>query len=220
MAPEPVYIFDAYGTLLDVSAAARAVLKDHPGDARLLAEIWRGRQLEYAWTDMALGHPTSFWDATGRALDTALALCGLDGDPSLRNALLAAYAELDAYPDALPALQRIAAQGGRSVIYSNANPAMLEKSVASAGLSGALEGIISVDGCGLYKPHRDAYAYIQAHQSVNPGTTYFVSSNPWDAAGSSNAGFLGLWINRLRHPYPFPKAPVYRELESLAELPL
>jgi 2-haloacid dehalogenase len=68
MADGSVYVFDAYGTLLDIAAAARRVLSGHPEQARLLAEVWRGRQLEYAWIDMALGQATDFWGATTRAL--------------------------------------------------------------------------------------------------------------------------------------------------------
>jgi 2-haloacid dehalogenase len=217
---QPVYVFDAYGTLFDVAAAARRVLAGHPGDARLLAEIWRGRQLEYAWTDTALGQPTNFWDATTRALNTALIVAGLDGDAGLRDALLAAYAELDAYEDALPAIRRIAAQGGRSVVYSNADGDMLRKSVAAAGLDEALDDAISVDGIGVYKPHPDAYAYMRALLGIDAPAAYFVSSNPWDAAGAAKAGFNGIWINRQRHPYPFPAVPVYREAASLTELPV
>lgn len=110
------FIFDAYGTLLDLSAAARQCLGGVDGaDPKLLAEIWRGRQLEYAWTETALGLPTRFWDVTTRALDVALHLTGLAGDAALRQGLLDAYAELDAYDDALPALEAIKAKGGTSV---------------------------------------------------------------------------------------------------------
>lgn len=219
MFEHPMYIFDAYGTLFDVAAAARRVLAAHPAEARLLAEVWRGRQLEYAWTDTALGQPTHFWDATSRALTTALALLGLDGDATLREALLAAYAELDAYPDAEPAIRRIRAGGGRAIVYSNADTAMLQASVAAAGLADVLDETISVDGAGVYKPHPAAYAYMRSRLDKG-ADAFFVSSNPWDAAGAQNAGFKGLWVNRLRHPYPFPEVPVYREVATLEDLPV
>jgi 2-haloacid dehalogenase len=218
MAQQSIYIFDAYGTLLDLSAAARQVLAAYPDQARLLAEIWRGRQLEYAWTDMALGHSTNFWDATTRALDTALTLVGLDNATALREALLAAYSELDAYADALPTLEHIVAKGGRTFVYSNANPEMLQKSITAAGLDKVLEEAVSVDGAGVYKPHPQSYAYIQAYLGVDPKAAYFVSSNPWDASGAANAGFQGIWVNRLQHPNPFPKITLHREVATLSEL--
>lgn len=218
MSGYPIYIFDAYGTLFDLSAATRKVLAEHPSTARLLSEIWRARQLEYAWTDMALGFPTNLWDATTRALDTALQMVGFDGDVPLRDDLLAAYAELDAYDDALPTLERISTKGGRSLIFSNANPEMLRKCVAAAKLDKALDEAVSVDNVGFYKPNPKAYAYIQAHLGIDLADAYFVSSNPWDAAGAANARFKSIWVNRLQQPYSFPAMPPYREVGSLSEL--
>ena len=136
----------------------------------------------------------------------------------MRHSLLAAYAELEAYDDALPVLQRIAAKGGRSIIYSNANPDMLETSVTASGLGKALDGCISVDGVGVYKPHPKSYEHIQAQLGTRARDVHFVSSNPWDAAGAAKAGFAAIWVNRLRHPYPFDKEKLHREVKSLAEL--
>jgi 2-haloacid dehalogenase len=217
--PSTVYIFDAYGTLLDIAAAARRVLAGQSADARLLAEIWRARQLEYAWTDMALGHPSNFWNATTRALDTALALLGLADNANVRESLLAAYAELDAFDDAAPALARIAEHGGRCVTYSNANADMLRRSISAAGLDRWLSAAISVDGAGVYKPDQRAYRYMSQAFDIGDGDAIFVSCNPWDVAGASTAGFQAIWVNRQQIPYPFPAVPLHAEISSLSELP-
>jgi 2-haloacid dehalogenase len=214
----PTYIFDAYGTLLDLSAAARRVLADRPAEYRLLAEVWRGRQLEYAWTDMALGHSTDFWSATTRALDTALVIVGLSGDAALRDSLLAAYADLDAYDDAVPAIERIVKLGGRCVTYSNANDAMLRRSLSAAHLDRVLQDAVSVDGVGVYKPDQRAYAYIREVLGLGDDGAFFVSSNPWDAAGASRAGFRAIWVNRQEAPYPFPAARLHGEIADLNAL--
>ena len=48
-------VFDAYGTLFDVNAAA-AHLKDELGDKEAkLAEIWRLKQLQYSWLRTLMG---------------------------------------------------------------------------------------------------------------------------------------------------------------------
>ena len=53
-------VFDAYGTLFDVSAAARA-LADAPGRAAFaarwqqVADDWRAKQLEYSWLRAVTG---------------------------------------------------------------------------------------------------------------------------------------------------------------------
>jgi len=52
--PITTCVFDAYGTLFDVNAAARVVAAE-PGQEALaqvwpkLAQDWRAKQLEYTW---------------------------------------------------------------------------------------------------------------------------------------------------------------------------
>ena len=86
-------VFDAYGTLFDVSAAARALAAE-PGQEALaavwqsLAADWRMKQLSYSWLRAVSGDYTSFWQVTQDALDWALEAHGLT-DPALRERLLA-----------------------------------------------------------------------------------------------------------------------------------
>src|SRR5258708_36958740 len=102
--PTRAYVFDAYGTLFDVhSAVARH--RDAAGpEADRFSEIWRTKQLEYAWLLSAAGHYVDFWTPTERALDYAFARVP-SVDRALRAALLDAYFKLHAFPDSRPALQ-------------------------------------------------------------------------------------------------------------------
>ena len=71
--PIRAYVFDAYGTLFDVHAAI-ARHRDAAGpEADRFSEIWRTKQLEYAWMLSAAGHYVDFWTLTERALDHAFA---------------------------------------------------------------------------------------------------------------------------------------------------
>src|SRR6516225_4119194 len=105
MAP-PVFCFDAYGTLFDVHAAIGRHRAAAGADADRFSEIWRTKQLEYAWTLTLAGHFTDFWTLTERALDYAF-----DRVPSvsraLRPKLLDAYLALDAFADARSALTEL-----------------------------------------------------------------------------------------------------------------
>ena len=49
-------VFDAYGTLFDVAAPARAILCDR---ADALSQAWRRKQLEYSWLRSLVGRPTA-----------------------------------------------------------------------------------------------------------------------------------------------------------------
>src|SRR4030081_2859544 len=97
------FVFDAYGTLFDVHAAI-ARHRDAAGPvAGRFSEIWRTKQLEYAWLLSAAGHYVDLWTLTERALDYAFARVPVV-DRALRAALLEAYFKLDAFPDARAAL--------------------------------------------------------------------------------------------------------------------
>ena len=126
-------VFDAYGTLFDVhSAVARHAGALGPR-AESLSELWRTKQLEYSWVHGLMGRYVGFWDLTERALDFALAKHP-DIDRGLRETLLDAYRDLDAYGEVPEVLARLRARGVRTALFSNGNTAMLERAVTSAGL--------------------------------------------------------------------------------------
>ena len=58
--PIRVFVFDAYGTLFDVHAAVRRHGAATPGRRRGFSDLWRAKQLEYAWIRSDAGrHSTS-----------------------------------------------------------------------------------------------------------------------------------------------------------------
>src|SRR5215207_11251748 len=73
--PMPIraFVFDAYGTLFDVHAAIRRHRAAAGPDADRFSELWRLKQLEYAWMLSAAGRYVDFWILTERALDYAFA---------------------------------------------------------------------------------------------------------------------------------------------------
>ena len=99
--PITTCIFDAYGTLFDVSAAARECAAEPGREAfapiwQKLAADWRTKQIEYTWWRAVSEAHTDFWSVTQDGLDYALEQNKLDGDADLRERLLALYWELSA----------------------------------------------------------------------------------------------------------------------------
>src|SRR5262249_16991230 len=140
--PVRAFVFDAYGTLFDVhSAIARHRAAAGP-QADQFSEIWRAKQLEYAWMLSAAGHYVDFWALTERALDYAFARMPTV-DRALRTALLDCYFKLDAFPDARAALTALKAKGLRTAILSNGAPKMLEAAVTAAGIGNDLDAVLS-----------------------------------------------------------------------------
>jgi len=222
--PMPIraFVFDAYGTLFDVHSAV-ARYRDAAGpEADRFSELWRIKQLEYAWMLSAAGHYLDFWTLTERALDYAFARFPTV-DRALRGALLDCYFKLDAFPDARAALTALKARGLKTAILSNGSPKMLAAAVDNAGIGGDLDAVLSVETIRVYKPRRDVYALVTDAFALAPAEVAFVSSNRWDVMGATSFCFRCVWVNRANMPEEYPElAPVrvVRELGALADVTL
>lgn len=210
-------VFDAYGTLFDVTAAVRRHAEAIGPEADALSALWRVKQLEYSWVLGLIGRYESFWTLTEQALDYALARHPTI-DRSLRELLLDAYRDLDAFDDVPEALSRLRKAGLRTAIFSNGNQAMLDRAVASAKLGGHLDAVLSVDDARVFKTSPKAYRSVVDRLGVAPTEVVFCSSNRWDVAGAAAFGFTPVWVNRTGLPdeYPgLPPAAVVRDLDGL-----
>ncbi|MDF0598714.1 haloacid dehalogenase type II [Psychromarinibacter halotolerans] len=197
-------VFDAYGTLFDVAAAAREAAGKPENTAlapvwQALARDWRQKQLQYSWLRAVSGDHTDFWQVTGDALDWAMEASGLD-DPSLRDRLMDLYFHLSAYPEVPAILAQLKADGRTTAILSNGEPKMLAGAVDSAGIGAHLDAVLSVEDVGVYKPHRTVYDMVGARFGCAPSEVLFVSSNGWDAAHATGYGFVTAWVNRAGDP--------------------
>jgi 2-haloacid dehalogenase len=216
-------VFDAYGTLFDVTAAARRAAEE-PGRAGFaaaagqVARDWRLKQLQYTWIRAITGAHADFWSVTADALDWALEAAGV-AEPALRDRLLALYRELDAYPEVPDALARLRADGCGTAILSNGAPAMLDAAVESAGLRDLLDAVLSVEAAGVFKPAGAVYDLVGETFGTRPGQVLFVSANGWDAAAAAGYGFDTVWVNRAGEPPDrLPWRP-RRTLPDLAGIP-
>ncbi len=212
-----IFVFDAYGTLLDVHAALARYSDAAGPDAARMSELWRSKQLEYTWTLTLAGRYADFWTLTQRALDFALARFP-SVDKALKPKLLDAYFKLDAFPDAREALRTLKAAGHKTAILSNGSPAMLDAAVDAAALNKHLDAVISVDSLRIYKPRPEVYALVTNAFKVAPASVTFVSSNRWDVMGAATYGFQTLWINRARNPDEYTDAPPAQVIGDLAAL--
>jgi 2-haloacid dehalogenase len=194
-----VYVFDAYGTLLDVHAAVAKHATAIGGDAARFSEIWRGKQLEYTWTLSLMQRYEPFWQLTERALDYAFARFP-QIDRALRAPLLDAYRNLDAFAEAVDVLKALRAQGARIGVLSNGNRAMLDQAFHSARLHALIDRIVSVDESQVFKTHPHAYQLVLNAFACGRNDVRFVSSNRWDVAGATAFGFDCVWVNRLQQP--------------------
>jgi 2-haloacid dehalogenase len=211
-------VFDAYGTLFDVHSAV-GKHRHRLGDlADQVSMLWRTKQLEYTWLRSLMGHHADFWQVTRDALDFAFDMHGIN-DPELHKTLMAAYLELDCYPEVPETLSVLKSRGFRLAILSNGTPIMLEAAVKKSGIENLIEKNFSVEAVGIFKPDPRVYQIAVDGLSVNPEEIVFQSSNAWDASGASAFGFKVAWVNRFgQSEERLPGRPDI-EIQTLRELP-
>lgn len=218
--PITTCIFDAYGTLFDVAAAARNAAREPGREAfakhwPAIAEHWRLKQLQYTWLRAVMGRHTDFWAVTQDGLDWALEAEGLSDDAELRERLLQLYWELDAYPEVPEMLKALKTAGKETAILSNGSPEMLAGAVQSAGIGGLLDDVLSVESVGIFKPAEVVYDLVGQRFGRARDEVLFVSSNGWDAAAAAGYGFDTVWVNRAGSPVDRLPARPNRTLEDL-----
>ena len=224
--PITTCVFDAYGTLFDVAAAARECAAE-PGRAAFaavwpkVANDWRLKQLQYSWLRAIADAHTDFWEVTQNGLDFALEASNLHNDPELRERLLALYWELSAYPEVPAMLAALKAQGLNTAILSNGSPDMLNGAVKSAGLTDALDAVLSVQDVGVFKPHKLVYDLVMQKFGCEPSQVLFVSSNCWDACAAVKQGFFTTWVDRAGEPMdrlPWTPQVTLKDLTTIPDI--
>ncbi|HWG89337.1 MAG TPA: HAD family hydrolase [Candidatus Thermoplasmatota archaeon] len=223
--PVKAVTFDLFGTLLATRpweeevrlvqriARARGLAVDP--EAFLAATIQHvsartatmriSRHLLAAGTRHALeaqGHPTEHGDAFAEALH-------------------ALHAALPLFPDALPALDRVAPLP--VAIISNATEEELQQILAATGLKARVQVAVSAERAGAWKPARAPFQLALRELGVRPEEALHVGDSlSDDVGGAKAAGMRAAWVNRnekKREPgAPAPDGEGATLLEALAGL--
>ena len=212
--------FDIYGTLIDPHGVVER-LRDHLGErADGFSRVWREKQLEYTWRRGLMGRYADFGVCTAQALDYADTLLATGLDAGAKASLLGAYRVLPAFADVPGSLQALRATGHRLYPFSNGTAEMVDAVLASAGIDGYFEPVISVDVLQTFKPDPRVYRHVVEVSGVEPRDCWLVSSNPFDVIGAVAAGINAAWLQRAATAVfdPWEIEPT-RIIESLAELP-
>jgi 2-haloacid dehalogenase len=199
-----VFVFDAYGTLFDVHAAAERHRGAIGPKWQQLSQTWRTKHIEYTWVHSLSQRPATFWDLAQRSLDFAIASVGDAVPAEVRDRLLAAYRTMDAYPEVTEVLASLKGRGARLAILSNGDPDMLADAVRAAKLENLFDAVLSVTAAGIFKPAPAVYRLATERFGCAPGDISFQSSNRWDIAGAKAFGFHCVWINRTGAPDEYP----------------
>ena len=210
-------VFDAYGTLYDVTSVQAACEGHFPGQGKALTDVWRVKQLEYTWLRSLMRRYEDFQKVTEAGLRGACRALGLDLTEPARRELMECYFRLNAYPEVSAALERLARHHALAIL-SNGSPDMLKRVTDHNELTARFRAILSVDAVKIFKPSPRVYELAVSGLAAQPNEIGFVSSNFWDAAGAKAFGFHVYWINRFRRPGEELGLTPDREVFSMTEI--
>ena len=213
-----IYVFDAYGTLFNLHAAAEHHREAIGPEWQRFSHTWRTKHIEYTWHATMVGRKPTFWGLAERSLDYAIAVHALRVSPETRGNLLAAYRRMQAYPEVADVLTALRAKGAKLAILSNGDPDMLVDAVSAAGLDGKLDAVLSVADVGAFKPAQQVYRLATERFACTPADISFQSSNRWDIAAAKAAGMRCVWINRTKAPEEYPDLAPDRVVSDLSAL--
>jgi 2-haloacid dehalogenase len=214
-------VFDAYGTLFNVSSPVEKLASTIGDKAPDVAKLWRQKQLEYTWLRSLMGVHADFWTVTREALDYVLEVHAIT-EPGLADELMTLYLKLDAYEEVAAALQAIRSKGKRCLILSNGSPSMLDSAVRHAGLEKLFEHVLSVEEVGIYKPSRRVYRLAMQKLHIQDAPSIcFVSANAWDGQAAAQFGYQVVKVARVPgfdDRIPGKPSAVISDLSKLAAL--
>jgi 2-haloacid dehalogenase len=216
--PIRAIIFDAYGTLFDVYSMGVLAERLFPGKGKVLAEMWRDKQIEYTRLRTLCNTYKPFWEVTQDALVFCCRKLELSLTLEAQNMMLRQYAKLQAFPENLGVLRELKAMGMRLAILSNGNPEMLDAVVKSAGMEDVFHHVLSVDSVKKFKTAPEAYQLGTDVLGIPARDVLFVSSNCWDICGAAWFGYPTFWVNRANAPLEELGVTPHGEGTSLSDL--
>jgi 2-haloacid dehalogenase len=191
--------FDAF-TVFDPRPVFALAERTFPTAGKALVDTWRTRQFEYAWLRTLTHNYVDFWQVTGEALTYAAKVAQVEMTPEQHDALMHAYLELTAWPDAKAALTALKDDGYALALLSNFSPRMMAAAVEHSGLSDIMRLQLSTDRAHAYKPDPRAYRIGIDTFALRKEQIAFAAFAGWDAAGAKRFGYPTFWVNRLSAP--------------------
>jgi 2-haloacid dehalogenase len=210
--------FDLYGTLVDPLRIAQQLERALGSAAQRTAELWRLKQLEYTFRLTAMQRYEDFEQVTAKALDFALAVVGHELSADDRRQTMAAYDDLDLFPDVAEGLRQAHDAGYPMIVLSNGNPRMVHAAVRSAGLESWFEELISVDEVQTYKLSPLVYQHAAGRLGRAIGEVRLISSNPFDVIGATAVGMQVAWLDRAGAVFDTLGPPPAMVVKNLTEL--
>lgn len=188
--------FDVVETLLSLEPVAQALELAGAGPRGL--DLFFARLLRDGFALAAAGDYASFADIAAHAAQFVLP----DAGAQQRAAVLEAFKDLTAHPDAEPALAALSAGGVRVVTLTNGGAEQTAALLHAAGLAGYVEAVLSVEEPRRWKPAAEPYRWAAGVLGLAPEQLGLVAVHAWDINGAARAGLATGWASRLEGTFP------------------
>jgi 2-haloacid dehalogenase len=193
-------LFDVVETLFSLEAVGRRLQDAGAGERAL--QLWFARFLRDGVSLAACGDFQPFRAVAASSLGGVLRASGIEPENAMVEEVLAAFAELEPYPDVRPALERLRDAGVRTMTLSNGGADSSARLLERAGLRQLVEAVISVDEVRLWKPRPEPYHHACHRAGVARERSALVAVHSWDVHGAARAGLLTGWCSRLEGHFP------------------
>ncbi len=201
-----VLVFDVNETLLDLRALDPHFERIF-GDSSIRKQ-WFGLVLRNAFSLTITGAYQDFVAVGAASLVMVAEQHQVSVSDDDRAGIGLAMTSLPAHRDVVPNLERLTDAQFRMAALTNSPQEAAESQLASAGIAGHFERIMSVAPTAKFKPAPEVYRMAAAELGVEPGAMTMVAAHDWDVAGAMAVGCRGAYIMRpgmVRNPlYPDP----------------
>jgi 2-haloacid dehalogenase len=202
MSETEVLCFDVYGSTHDQHSIVEtlAEVADVSIDvAEAMSELWVQHQIDYSMEVTLMDEYESWWSLTERAFEWVLEYYGIDLSRGERETVMDAYEHLELYEGIEP-FERLAAAGHELYVLSDGTSEMLATLAENSGFDAVLDGIVSVEEVGKFKPAPEVYRNIGNYVDRSAEECTMVATHTFDVAGAKRAGLDGVLVNRHRVP--------------------
>ena len=189
-----VIAFDVNETLLDL-AALDAPFEARLGDAALRRQ-WFAQMLQLAFVGGLTRQYVDFTAAQRAALIMVGEREGVPLSADDIDGLVALMSSLPPHPEVPGALASLALTSLHLVALTNSVQAVAEAQLASAGLDGYFDAIMSADEVAHLKPAPQPYLAVADRYDVPIGEVRLVAAHSWDVAGALSAGCQAAFVAR------------------------
>ena len=212
-----VCVFDVNETLLDLAGL-------DPEFQRVFGttsarQAWFQQLLQSALVATVTDAYQDFGAIGDAALQMTAARQGITLSEEQRRSLLGGMQRLPAQPDVREGLDILRDAGLRLAVLTNSTLPVAEAQLASAGLAGYFEQILSADAVRRLKPAPEPYRMAAERMGVSPAGVRLIAAHAWDVAGALRAGCAAAFIARpgqVLDPLAEPPDVIGRDLPTVA----